>query len=64
MSKTERNQQLLNWLNKEKKKDQIEIEKQKEIFLNQIRQFKKEEIISKPKKLSLWQKLKIVILGH
>lgn len=64
MSKTERNQQLLNWLNKEKKKDQVEIEKQKEIFVNQIRQFKKEEIISEPKKLSLWQKLKIVILGR
>ena len=43
MSQTDKNQQLLNWLNKEKKKDEIELETSKKVFVNDIRNFNKEE---------------------
>ena len=39
MSQTDKNQQLLNWLNKEKKKDEIELETSKKVFVNDIRNF-------------------------
>jgi hypothetical protein len=63
MSKTDRSQQLLNWLNKEKKKDQIQLEKEKETLINEIKGLSKEELFPKNKKMTLWQKIKI-ILGH
>jgi hypothetical protein len=63
MSKTDRSQQLLNWLNKEKKKDQIQLDKEKETLINEIKGLSKEELFPKNKKKTLWQKIKI-ILGH
>jgi hypothetical protein len=53
----------LNWLNKEKKKDQIQLEKEKETLINEIKGLSKEELFPKNKKMTLWQKIKI-ILGH
>jgi hypothetical protein len=49
------------WLKNEIEKDAIELEKEKLQFINQIKNFKKEEIVEKPKKLSLWQKIKLVL---
>lgn len=64
MSKTDRNQQLLNWLSKEQKKDNVEIELSKKKFIDEIKRIKKEDLIKVPKKTSIWQKIKIMILGH
>lgn len=63
--KTERYQSILNWLDKEKKKDKIQLEKSKSDFINQIKSIKKDDLF-KPKevKLTLWQRIRRVIWGH
>jgi hypothetical protein len=63
MSKTDRSQQLLNWLTSEKLKDQREIDREKEKIIKQIKGIEKENLFPKPVKLSLWKKIKILILG-
>ena len=39
MSKTDRSQQLLNWFDSEKLKDQRELDREKEKIINQISSF-------------------------
>jgi hypothetical protein len=63
MSKTDRSQQLLNWFNSEKLKDQRELDNNKKKLINDIKKIKKEELFPKPIKLTLWQKIKIILLG-
>ena len=63
MSKTNRNQSILNWLESEKLKDTKDIENTKRKYIEEIRNIKKEELFVIPKKLTLWQKIKILILG-
>jgi hypothetical protein len=63
MSKTDRSQQLLNWFNSEKLKDQRELDREKEKIVKQIKGIKKDELFPKPIKLSLWKKIKIILLG-
>jgi hypothetical protein len=50
-------------LNSEKNKDSRELEKEKEKLIKQIKKLNKEDLFPKPKKLSLWQKIKILLLG-
>jgi len=57
-------QRMLNWLENEKKKDDLEEKSYKNKILNEIKQFKKEELFPVPKKLTLWQKIKILVLGN
>ena len=64
MSKTNRNQSILNWLESEKLKDNREIESTKKKYIEELRKIKKEELFVIPKKLTLWQKIKILILGN
>ena len=56
-------QQQINWLEKEKLKDSLEINKEKEKLINEILKSKKEDIITKPKKLTIWQRIKKVLMG-
>lgn len=63
MNKTHGNQKILNWLESEKLKDSKEIENTKKKYIQEIRSIKKEELFREPKKLTLWQKIKILILG-
>jgi len=63
MSKTDRGQQLLNWLNSEKLKDQKELDRTKQKIVKEIINIKKEDLFPKPIKVSLWQKIKIILLG-
>lgn len=63
MKATPQNQRILNWLESEQKKDKKELEAQKRIFAEQVKKLKKEDMFRKPKKLTLWQKLKMIILG-
>ena len=55
-------QKLLDWLNNEKKKDSVEVEKIKKDFANQLRTMKREVLFKKPKK-TLWMKIKKMIWG-
>jgi hypothetical protein len=63
MSKTDRSQQLLNWFNSEKLKDKRELDRQKEKIVREIKGLKKDELFPKPVKLSLWKRIKIILLG-
>ena len=54
----------LDWYNNELTKDQIELKKEKNDFISQIKSLKKEDIIKQPKKLTFWQKLKKIIFGY
>jgi hypothetical protein len=63
MSKTDRSQQLLNWFSSEKLKDQRELDRQKEKIIKEIKGLKKDELFPKPVKLSLWKRIKIILLG-
>ncbi len=60
---SQRAEKILNWLSSEKNKDQRQLEKEKELFIKQIKKLKKEDFFPKPKKLTLWQKIKILISG-
>jgi hypothetical protein len=64
MSKTDRSQQLLNWFNSEKLKDQRELDREKEKIVKEIKGIRKDELFPKPVKLSLWKKIKIILLGR
>jgi hypothetical protein len=64
MSKTTKNQSILRWLESEKLKDSKEVENVKKKYIQEIKGLKKEEIFKEPKKLTLWQKLKILLLGN
>lgn len=56
-------QKMLNWLDSEKKKDFKELEIQKSIFANELKQMNKKDFFPEKKQLTLWQKFKRVILG-
>jgi hypothetical protein len=57
-------ERLLKWFDSEKEKDNRELEIQKNKIAQQIRQLKKEDLFKKPKKLTLWEKIKLIILGN
>ena len=52
----------MKWLQNEIKKDQEALEREKLEFINQIKNFKKYTIVpDKPKKLTLWQRIKMIL---
>ena len=55
---------MLNWLNSEKLKDQRELDREKEKIVKQIKGIRKDELFPKPVKLSLWKRIKIILLGR
>lgn len=59
----QRNQNLLNWLRSEKLKDSRELENEKKKIIREIKGLNKEQMFPKPEKLSLWKKIKVLILG-
>lgn len=64
MAKTNQNQQLLNWLNSERNKDQKEVDFTKNKIIEEIKKIKKDEMFPKPKKISIWKKIRVMILGN
>ena len=61
MNQTDRNQRLLNWLTNEKRKDDLDEKTYKEKIIRDIKGLSKEELFLKPKKLSLWRRIKKVL---
>lgn len=53
---------LLTWYDKTKKIDEVEVKKQKEEFIEQIKKFKKQDIKNStnepPKGISIWMRIK------
>lgn len=53
----------LDWYEKELMKDKRELEKEKNKIIKEISGLSKDDIIPKPTKLTLWQKIKKVLMG-
>ena len=57
----------LEWFQNELTKDKIDLDKGKSDLINQIKKLKKEEILPKipktPEKISLWKRIKKVLMG-
>ncbi len=55
------------WLQSQINKDKSELEREKSDLIRKIKQIKKEDIFSKkielPKKLTIWQRIKKVLMG-
>jgi len=59
-----KNLQQLEWLQSEIIKDKIVLDQEKLKLINNIKKLKKEDILPKPpEKLTLWQKIKKVLMG-
>ena len=58
-----KSEQQLEWLEKEIQKDKIELEKNKLALINEIKKYKKEDVIPKKEKISLWTRIKKVLMG-
>jgi hypothetical protein len=54
-------QTQIEWLQNETKKDIVELEKEKMDFISHIKNYKKEELLPKPKKITIWQRIKTVL---
>jgi hypothetical protein len=63
MNKPLENLKLLNWLEKQKQNDNNEIKFQKEKLISEIKKIKKDDLFLKKKKLTLWERIKITLLG-
>jgi len=67
MKQTDRLEKLLNWLDKEKLRDNKELEKNKYDFINEIKGLNKEDIFRKQTvetKLTIWQRIRRTIWGY
>jgi len=67
MKQTDRLEKLLNWLDKEKLRDNKELEKNKYDFIKEIKGLNKEDIFSKQTvetKLTLWERIRRTIWGY
>ena len=60
--KTEKEKNI-EWLKNEILLDQQQLEREKKQFIQQIKNFKREEILPKEEKQTLWKRLKKVIMG-
>ena len=63
----QREQQILKWFLNEQKKDELEVKSSKQKIINELKGIKKEDMFKKEQeivKLTLWQRIKIVLLGN
>jgi len=58
------NSKALEWLEKEMMRDKIDLDLQKKQIIENLKNLKKEDILPKPpEKLSLWKRIKKVLMG-
>jgi len=64
---TKKKSKQLEWLTNEIIKDELSLKSEKNVLINEIKKYKKEEIIPiipiKPKKLSIWQRILKVLMN-
>jgi hypothetical protein len=53
----------LDWLRSEIEKDKVQLEKEKLQLINSIKTLNKEELVKPRKKLTLWEKIKKVLIS-
>jgi hypothetical protein len=56
-------EQALTWLKSEIEKDKMDLEKEKKRFIESIKELNVNVIVEPKKKLTLWEKIKKVILA-
>jgi len=57
-------QQALNWFQTQTNKDNQELEREKKQLIENLKKIKKEELFSvKKEKLTVWQRIKKVLMG-
>lgn len=58
--------QHLNWLTREKVRDQKQLDVTKKQLIEEVKQLNKEQLFKKnePPKLSIWKKIKLILLGN
>jgi len=54
-------QKELEWLNKEIKKDEMDLSKEREDFIQELKKIKKEDLFPIQKKISIWSRLRKVM---
>ena len=54
---------MLQWYEKELLKDKIELDKEKNDLIKKLKGLSKDDIIPKPVKLTLWLRIKKVLMG-
>jgi hypothetical protein len=64
MSKTDPLMRALKMVESEERKDAQQVEKIKQSYIKEISKIKKEDMFPIPKKISLWKKIKILLLGN
>jgi uncharacterized protein YacL (UPF0231 family) len=58
-----RGEQAIDWLKNEIQKDKAELDKEKQKFIESLKDFRKEDIVKPKEKLTLWKKIKKVLTG-
>lgn len=58
-----REEQAIDWLKSELEKDKKELEIEKLRIIESLKNFKKDEIVIKKEKLTLWKRVKKVLMG-
>ena len=56
-------EQAITWLKSEIEKDKMDLEKEKKRFIESIKELEVNQIVKPKKKLTLWEKIKKVILA-
>jgi len=64
MSNTNPLQRAMRMVESEERKDSQQVEKIKQSYIKEIKKIKKEEMFPVPKKISLWKRIKILLLGN
>lgn len=62
--KVSRDLKILNWFENEKVKDKLEVESYKKKVASEFQNLKKEDIFPKKEKISIWKKIRLIILGQ
>ena len=58
-----REEKAIDWLKSELEKDKKELEIEKLRMIKSLKDFKKDEIVIKKEKLTLWKRVKKVLMG-
>lgn len=59
-----KNSEKLEWLQNQIEKDKKELDRDKSLFISEIKKHKKEDLLpQKPKKLSLWKRILKALMG-
>jgi len=59
-----REEQAIDWLKNEIEKDRSELNKDKQRIIESLKDFRKEDIAKPKEKLTLWKKIKKVLMGY